>query len=447
MKDISIDLKMSGLSIEDFQVVSDKIERAHKTLQNKSGLGNDYIGWLDYPDNYDKDEFEKIKQCAKRIQKNSDVLLVIGIGGSYLGAKAALSALTHTYYNELPKSKRKTPAIYFIGNDLSGTHLSHLLEIIEDKDISINVISKSGTTTEPAIAFRVLKNYLEEKYKEKAKDRIYVTTDKKRGALKTLAEKEGYETFVIPDDVGGRYSIFTPVGLLPIATAGISIDEMMKGAIDGRTQYDNRNLKHNPCYQYAVARNILLKEGKTVELLVNYEPNLSYISEWWKQLYGESEGKDGKGIYPSSAQFTTDLHSMGQYVQGGQRMLFETVLNIQKTENDIEIKEDKLNLDNLNYLKGKKMDWVNKRAFEGTLLAHVDGYVPNIIINIPELTPYFFGKLIYLFMKACGLSGYILDVNPFDQPGVEEYKKNMFALLGKPGYEELKEKLDNRIKE
>lgn len=447
MKDISVDLKMSGFSISDFSVVEDKIERAHKTLHNKTGLGNEYIGWLDYPEIYDKDEFSRVKACAKKIQSNSDVLLVIGIGGSYLGAKAALSALTHTYYNQLPKSKRKTPEVHFIGNDLSGTHLSHLLEIIEDKDFSINVISKSGTTTEPAIAFRVLKSVLETKYGSGSKERIFVTTDSEKGALKTLAVKEGYETFVIPDNVGGRFSIFTPVGLLPIATAGISIDEMMKGAIDGMEQYKNRDLNKNPCYQYAAARNMLLKNGKTVELLVNYEPNLSYISEWWKQLYGESEGKDGKGIYPSSAQFTTDLHSMGQYVQGGQRFLFETVLNIEKTENDIEILEDKLNLDNLNYLVGKKMDWVNKRAFEGTLLAHVDGFVPNIIINIPELTPYYFGKLIYLFMKACGLSGYILDVNPFDQPGVEEYKKNMFALLGKPGYEELKEKLDKRIKE
>lgn len=447
MKDITVDLRMSGFSPEDFSALEDKIERAHTTLHNSTGLGNDFIGWLDHPLNYDRDELKRIRLCAARIQKQSDILIVIGIGGSYLGAKAALSALTHTYFNQLSREKRGAPEIHFIGNDISGTHLSHLLEIIENKEFSLNVISKSGTTTEPAIAFRILKKELENRYGDRSRERIYVTTDREKGALKTLSEKEGYETFVIPGDIGGRFSLFTPVGLLPIASAGISVDEILKGAGDGCIQYQNRNLTDNPCYQYALVRNLLLKEGKNVELLVNYEPSLSFISEWWKQLYGESEGKDGKGIYPSSAQFTTDLHSMGQYVQGGQRFLFETVLNIQKTENDVEIMEDELNLDNLNYLAGKKMDWVNKKAFEGTLLAHVDGEVPNVIINIPEMTPYFFGKLIYFFMKACGISGYILDVNPFDQPGVEEYKKNMFALLGKPGFEELKAVLDKRIKE
>lgn len=413
---------------------------------SKNAQGNDFLGWVSLPKDYDKAEFERIKKTAQKIQSDSDVLVVIGIGGSYLGARAAIEMLSHSFYNLLPKSKRNTPEIYFAGNSISSTYLSDLLELIIDKDVSINVISKSGTTTEPAIAFRVFRDFLEKKYgKEGAKSRIYVTTDRAKGALKKLADEEGYETFVIPDDVGGRYSVLTAVGLLPIAVAGISIDDMMQGAYDASTVYTKDNLNENISMQYAILRNILYRKGKAIEILVNYEPKLHYFSEWWKQLFGESEGKDNKGIYPASVDFTTDLHSMGQFIQEGSRNIFETVLNVEKPTKDIVINEDKDNIDGLNFLAGKTIDFVNKKAFEGTLLAHTDGNVPNLVVNIPEVSPYYFGNLVYFFEMACAISGYINGVNPFDQPGVEAYKKNMFALLGKPGYEKEKELLEKRL--
>ncbi|WP_028992612.1 glucose-6-phosphate isomerase [Thermoanaerobacter thermocopriae] len=413
---------------------------------SKNAQGNDFLGWVSLPKDYDKAEFERIKKAAQKIQSDSDVLVVIGIGGSYLGARAAIEMLSHSFYNLLPKSKRNTPEIYFAGNSISSTYLSDLLELIIDKDVSINVISKSGTTTEPAIAFRVFRDFLEKKYgKEGAKSRIYVTTDRAKGALKKLADEEGYETFVIPDDVGGRYSVLTAVGLLPIAVAGISIDDMMQGAYDASTVYTKDNLNENISMQYAILRNILYRKGKAIEILVNYEPKLHYFSEWWKQLFGESEGKDNKGIYPASVDFTTDLHSMGQFIQEGSRNIFETVLNVEKPTKDIVINEDKDNIDGLNFLAGKTIDFVNKKAFEGTLLAHTDGNVPNLVVNIPEVSPYYFGNLVYFFEMACAISGYINGVNPFDQPGVEAYKKNMFALLGKPGYEKEKELLEKRL--
>ncbi|MFV9567943.1 glucose-6-phosphate isomerase [Thermoanaerobacter mathranii] len=413
---------------------------------SKNAQGNDFLGWVSLPKDYDKAEFERIKKTAQKIQSDSDVLVVIGIGGSYLGARAAIEMLSHSFYNLLPKSKRNSPEIYFAGNSISSTYLSDLLELIIDKDVSINVISKSGTTTEPAIAFRVFRDFLEKKYgKEGAKSRIYVTTDRAKGALKKLADEEGYETFVIPDDVGGRYSVLTAVGLLPIAVAGISIDDMMQGAYDASTVYTKDNLNENISMQYAILRNILYRKGKAIEILVNYEPKLHYFSEWWKQLFGESEGKDNKGIYPASVDFTTDLHSMGQFIQEGSRNIFETVLNVEKPTKDIVINEDKDNIDGLNFLAGKTIDFVNKKAFEGTLLAHTDGNVPNLVVNIPEVSPYYFGNLVYFFEMACAISGYINGVNPFDQPGVEAYKKNMFALLGKPGYEKEKELLEKRL--
>lgn len=446
MNNITLDYSNALIKETELDYIRGQVSAAHKMLHDKTGPGNDFLGWVDYPVNYDKEEFTRIKEAAGRIKKNSDVFIVIGIGGSYLGARAAIEALSHSFYNMLPKEKRNTPEIYFVGNNISGTYLKHLLDVIEGKDISINVISKSGTTTEPAIAFRILKDYMEKKYgKEGAKKRIYATTDKEKGALRKLADDEGYETFIIPDDVGGRFSIFTPVGLLPIAVAGLDIEKMMEGAKAGREEYSIDELDKNPCYQYAAIRNILHRKGKLIEVLVNYEPSLHYVSEWWKQLYGESEGKDGKGIFPASVDFSTDLHSLGQYVQDGRRHLFETVINVVKPREDVEIGEDDRNLDGLNYLAGKTMDFVNKKAFEGTLIAHTDGNVPNIVLNIPEMNEYYFGKLIYFFEKACGISGYLLGVNPFDQPGVEAYKKNMFALLGKPGFEELREELLKRF--
>ena len=372
---------------------------------------------------------------AKKIRDNSDVLIVIGIGGSYLGSRACIEALNHNFYNSLPKGKRNGPEIYFVGNNISSSYMLDLFDLIENKDISVNVISKSGTTTEPALAFRLFKEYMESKYgKEESKERIYVTTDKSKGALRELTEKEGYTSFVIPDDVGGRYSIFTPVGLLPIAVSGIDIDRLMEGAFNGMAEYSVDDVYENICYQYAAARNILYNKGKDIEILVNYEPILHYYLEWWKQLFGESEGKDGKGIYPSSANFTTDLHSLGQLIQDGKRNIFETTINIENPKKDMEIKEDKDNLDGLNFLGGKTIDFVNKKAFEGTLMAHTNGGVPNLVINVPKMDEYYFGNLVYFFEKACAISGYLLGVNPFDQPGVEEYKKNMFKLLGKPGY-------------
>lgn len=446
MSKITLDYSKTGLQAHELDCLEKQVSLAHEMLHEKTGAGNDFLGWIDLPVDYDHEEFDRIKKAAEKIKADSDVLIVIGIGGSYLGARACIEALTHTFYNSLSKEQRKLPQVFFVGNNISGTYLRNLLDVCEGKEVSVNVISKSGTTTEPAIAFRVFKKYMEDKYgKEEAKKRIFATTDAHRGALLTLAKEEGYETFVIPDDVGGRFSVLTAVGLLPIAVAGIDIEEMMQGAAEGRSEYSNADVKENACYQYAAVRNALLRKGKNVEILVNYEPCLQYFGEWWKQLYAESEGKDNKGILPSSLNFSTDLHSLGQYVQDGQRMLFETVLNVQSPKLDVVLEEEPVDLDGLNYLAGQTMDFVNKKAFEGTLLAHVDGGVPNLVLNIPELNAFTMGKLIYFFEKACGISGYLLGVNPFDQPGVEEYKKNMFALLGKKGYEELRETLIKRI--
>ncbi|MDU6855450.1 MAG: glucose-6-phosphate isomerase [Zhenhengia sp.] len=446
MSKITLDYSKTGLQAHELDCLEKQVSLAHEMLHEKTGAGNDFLGWIDLPVDYDHEEFDRIKKAAEKIKADSDVLIVIGIGGSYLGARACIEALTHTFYNSLSKEQRKLPQVFFVGNNISGTYLRNLLDVCEGKEVSVNVISKSGTTTEPAIAFRVFKKYMEDKYgKEEAKKRIFATTDANRGALLTLAKEEGYETFIIPDDVGGRFSVLTAVGLLPIAVAGIDIEEMMQGAAEGRSEYSNADVKENACYQYAAVRNALLRKGKNVEILVNYEPCLQYFGEWWKQLYAESEGKDNKGIFPSSLNFSTDLHSLGQYVQDGQRMLFETVLNVQSPKLDVVLEEEPVDLDGLNYLAGQTMDFVNKKAFEGTLLAHVDGGVPNLVLNIPELNAFTMGKLIYFFEKACGISGYLLGVNPFDQPGVEEYKKNMFALLGKKGYEELRETLIKRI--
>ena len=447
-KGLVVDLSKAAPYLKSHEVayMQETINQAHNKLHNGTGAGNDFLGWIDLPVDYDKGEFERIKQAAKKIQDNSDVLIVIGIGGSYLGARACIDALSHTFYNSLSKEQRKTPEVYYVGNNISGTYLKDLLDVCEGKEVSVNVISKSGTTTEPAIAFRVFKEFMENKYgKEAAKERIFATTDKARGALLTLAQEEGYETFVIPDDVGGRFSVLTPVGLLPIAVAGISIDDLMKGAADAREEYLNPNVEENECYKYAAVRNALLRKGKTTEIIVNYEPCLQYFGEWWKQLYGESEGKDGKGLYPSSVNFSTDLHSLGQYIQDGQRMLFETVINVENPRKDVTLQEEASDLDGLNYLAGKTMDFVNKKAFEGTILAHVDGGVPNVVVNMPSIDAYNMGRMIYFFEKACGVSGYLLGVNPFDQPGVEEYKKNMFALLGKKGFEALRETLLARL--
>ncbi len=427
--------------------MSEYVKSAHIMLHEKTGAGNDFLGWVNLPKEYDKEEFNRIKIAAEKIRSNSDVLIVIGIGGSYLGARAAIEMLQHSFYNSLASDKRKAPQIFFAGNNISSTYMCDLLEAIEGKDISVNVISKSGTTTEPAIAFRIFKELLEKKYgKEGARERIFATTDAKRGALKTLADTEGYETFVISDDVGGRYSVLTAVGLLPIAAAGIDIDAMMQGAYDAMEEYNNPELQYNECYQYAVVRNALYRKGKTVEMMVNYEPSLHYMGEWWKQLYGESEGKDGKGIFPAAADFSSDLHSMGQYIQEGMRMLFETTLLVENPRKDIEIKSTEDNLDGLNFLAGKTIDYVNSKAAQGTVLAHTDGNVPNLSIKVSNLDAYNFGALVYFFEKACGMSGYLLGVNPFDQPGVEAYKKNMFALLGKPGYEAQMEELEERLK-
>ena len=424
------------------------MELANEVLTSKTGAGNDFLGWVDLPETYDKDEFARIKKAAEKIKNDSEVLVVIGIGGSYLGAKAAIEFLSHSFYNNLPKDKRKTPEIYFAGTNMSGVYLQHLIDVVGDRDFSVNVISKSGTTTEPAIAFRVFKKMLEEKYgKEEAAKRIYATTDKAKGALKTLATAEGYETFVVPDNVGGRFSVLTAVGLLPIAAAGIDIDDLMAGAKDAMNDFANKNMDENQALQYAAVRNILHRKGKDLELMVNYEPRVHYLAEWWKQLFGESEGKEGKGLYPTSADFSADLHSLGQYIQQGQRLFFETVVSIGKPEVEFVIESDKENLDGLNFIAGKTLDYVNKKATDGVILAHVDGNVPNLGINIPEVTPYHLGYTFYFFEKACGVSGYLLGVNPFDQPGVEAYKKNMFALLGKPGYEEAGKELEKKLNE
>lgn len=432
---ITLDYTNSFISEDEIQNLQPYVKTSAELLEEGKGPGSDFLGWIELPSNFDKEEFKKIKLAAEKIQRDSDVLLVIGIGGSYLGTRACIDALSHSFYNNLSKDQRKTPEIYYVGNNISSTYLTDLLDVIEGKDISINVISKSGTTTEPAIAFRILKEYMENKYgKELAKTRIYATTDKVKGALKQLSNDEGYETFVIPDDVGGRYSVLTAVGLLPLATAGIDINKLMEGAFSAMGEYSHSDLNMNICYKYAAIRNILYNKGKDIEILVNYEPKLQYLGEWWKQLYGESEGKDGKGIYPGSANFTTDLHSIGQIIQDGKRNLFETTINIGKSKHEVTLKANEEDLDGLNFLEGKTMDYINNKAFEGTLLAHVEGNVPNIVINVPELNEFYLGKLIYFFEKACAISGYLLGVNPFDQPGVEEYKKNMFQLLEKPGY-------------
>lgn len=419
---------------------------AEDMLMNEKGAGKDFLGWINLPTNYDKNEFNRIKKASEKIKNDSEVLVVIGIGGSYLGARSAIEFLSHTFYNNQKKENRKGPEIYFAGQNISGKYIKELLEVIGDRDYSVNIISKSGTTTEPAIAFRILKKHLEEKYGvDEARKRIYATTDSKKGALKKLATDEGYETFVVPDNVGGRFSVLTAVGLLPISAAGINIDDLMDGAKAAQEDY-KAPYNENDCLKYATIRNILNRKGKDIEMLINYEPRLHYIGEWWKQLFGESEGKDGKGLFPAAADFSTDLHSMGQYIQDGKRSLIETLITIENPEYDILIEKDELDLDGLNYLAGKGMDFVNKKASEGTILAHVDGGVPNLLINLPEATPYHLGYMFYFFEKACGISGYILGVNPFDQPGVEAYKKNMFALLGKAGYEEEAEKLNKRLK-
>ena len=431
------------ISTEEINAMKDAVEIAAKALTDGTGLGNDFLGWVNLPKNYDKEEFQRIKSASDKIKSDSDVLVVVGIGGSYLGARAAIEMLTDSFYNL--RTDRKTPQIIYAGNSISSSYLSDLMDYIKDKDFSVNIISKSGTTTEPAIAFRMLRSLLIEKYGEdEAKKRIYATTDKARGALKEFSDKEGYETFVIPDDVGGRFSVLTAVGLLPIACAGIDIDEIMRGASDAADEY-SKPFCENDCYKYAAVRNILNRKGKDVELMVNYEPSLIYFSEWWKQLFGESEGKDNKGIFPASCSFSTDLHSMGQYIQDGRRLMFETVLKVDSPNADIEVPYDEANVDKLNFLAGKTVDFVNTKAFQGTLLAHTDGSVPNLVINIPKLDAYHFGALVYFFEKACGVSGYILGVNPFNQPGVEAYKKNMFALLGKPGFEEEKAELEKRL--
>ena len=436
MANIRLDYKNTNITKRMIQDYTKEVEKNHKELHRRALDEEDFVGWLELPTDYNKEEFKRIKKAAKKIAKESDILVVIGIGGSYLGARAVIESLTSTFYNLLSEKQRKYPQILYVGNNLSPNYINELIEYIGDKDFSVNVISKSGTTTEPAIAFRIFREILENKYGiDEARSRIYATTDKEKGALKTLAENEGYEQFIVPDNIGGRYSVLTAVGLLPIAVAGIDIDKLMEGARTAQERFDDSDLKYNECYQYAVIRNILYsKMKKTTEILVNYEPKMHYFTEWWKQLYGESEGKDKKGIFPAGVDFTTDLHSMGQYIQEGRRELFETVITIKTPQNDIVINPDDDNLDGLNYLSGKTMDYVNKKAMEGTVKAHVDGDVPNIIIEMEKLDEKNIGELIYFFEKACAMSGMILGVNPFNQPGVEKYKKNMFHLLEKPGY-------------
>ena len=445
---VSFDYSKASVFVADHEVENMKkiVLDAKQLLVSKKGPGNDFLGWIDQPVAYDKEEFARIKKAAEKIKQDSDVLLVIGIGGSYLGARAAIEFLRHGFYNMISKEQRKTPEIYFVGNSISSTYLKNLIDVIGDRDFSINMISKSGTTTEPAIAFRVLKSLMEKKYgKEEAAKRIYATTDRAKGSLKGLATEEGYETFVVPDDIGGRFSVLTAVGLLPIAVSGADIDKLMEGAASAREMALNNEFEDNDALKYAALRNILYRKGKAIEILCNYEPAVHYVSEWWKQLYGESEGKDQRGIFPASVDLTTDLHSMGQFIQDGARNLFETVINIEKSREEIIIGEEPVDLDGLNYLAGKTVDFVNKSAMNGTVLAHTDGQVPNCMINVPEMNEYYLGQLFYFFEFACGVSGYILGVNPFNQPGVESYKKNMFALLGKPGYEDKKESLEKQL--
>lgn len=447
-KHVTFDYSLANPFIgdEELNLMKESIKAARKTLQERTGAGNDFLGWIDLPEDYDKEEFARIQKAADKIKSDSEVLVVIGIGGSYLGARAAIEFLRHSFYNSVDKSIRKTPEIYYAGNSISGTYLSQLIETIGDRDFSVNVISKSGTTTEPAIAFRIFKEMLENKYgKEEAAKRIYATTDKERGALKSLATEEGYETFVVPDDVGGRFSVLTAVGLLPIAASGADISKLMEGAQSMRKLCLENDIEDNDAIKYAAIRNILYKKGKSVEILANYEPIFHYVAEWWKQLYGESEGKDQKGILPASVDLTTDLHSMGQFIQDGSRIMYETVMELENPSLNITVKEAENDLDGLNYLSGKTLDFVNKSAMKGTQLAHTDGNVPNLIVRIPEQNEFYLGELFYFFEFSCGISGYLLGVNPFNQPGVESYKRNMFALLGKPGYEELGKELRARL--
>ena len=448
MNKVAFDYSKASSFVKEHEVESMKklALDAKELLVSKKGAGNDFLGWIDLPVDYDKEEFDRIKKAAEKIKSDSEVLLVIGIGGSYLGARAAIEFLRHSFYNVVSKEIRKTPEIYFVGNSISSTYIRHLMDVIGERDFSINMISKSGTTTEPAIAFRVFKAMMEKKYgKEEAAKRIYATTDKAKGSLKNLATEEGYETFVVPDDVGGRFSVLTAVGLLPIAVSGADIDKLMEGAQAGRKAALEASFEDNDAVKYAAVRNILLRKGKAIEILANYEPSVHYVSEWWKQLYGESEGKDQKGIFPASVDLTTDLHSMGQFIQDGSRNMFETVINIEASREEIILEEEPVDLDGLNYLAGKNVDFVNKSAMNGTILAHTDGQVPNLMVTVPEVNEFYLGELFYFFEFACGVSGYLLGVNPFNQPGVESYKKNMFALLGKPGYEEQREELLKRL--
>lgn len=436
----------SFVRAEELENMKSAVMCAKDVLVNRTGAGNDFLGWIDLPVDYDKEEFARIKKAAEKIQSDSDVLLVVGIGGSYLGARAAIEFLNHSFYNVLPKGKRKTPEIYFVGNSISSKYIKDLQDVLEGKDFSVNIISKSGTTTEPAIAFRVFKKMLIDKYgKEEAGRRIYATTDRAKGALKNLANEEGYESFVVPDDVGGRFSVLTAVGLLPIAVSGADIDKLMEGAASGRKKALEAPYEENGALLYAAIRNILHRKGKQVEIVANYEPSLHYVSEWWKQLYGESEGKDQRGILPAAVDLTTDLHSMGQFIQDGSRIMFETVLNVEESPAEVLLDREEVDTDGMNYLAGKSVDFVNKSAMNGTILAHTDGNVPNLLVNIPEQNEFCLGELFYFFEFACGVSGYLLGVNPFNQPGVESYKKNMFALLGKPGYEEAREELLKRL--
>ncbi|MBQ4510866.1 MAG: glucose-6-phosphate isomerase [Clostridia bacterium] len=443
---LSLNTKFLGNSItnEDLKNISNEVYAAQAKLNARNGEGSDFLGWIDLPENYDKEEFARIKAAAKRIQDSCDIFVVIGIGGSYLGARAAIEFVKSPVYNNIPN--KKTPDIYFAGNSISASALNDLLKICEGKDVCINVVSKSGTTTEPAVAFRVFRNLLEEKYgKEGAKDRIFSTTDRAKGTLKKFSDENGYETFVVPDDVGGRFSVLTAVGLLPIAVAGIDIDAMMKGAQDARKAYANADIENNDCLKYVAIRNVLYRQGKSVEILAAYEPAAQMLCEWWKQLFGESEGKDGKGIFPSSVIFSTDLHSLGQFIQDGTRIMFETVLDIKNANDELPIPYDPANVDKLNFLAGKDLDYVNHTAMLGTLFAHSDGNVPNVVLELENRSEYSFGYLVYFFELACAISGYTLGVNPFNQPGVESYKKNMFALLGKEGYEDLAQELNKRI--
>lgn len=445
---MAVELKLHGVKpfINDHELkyLTPLVKACHESLHNKTGAGNDFLGWLDLPESYDKDEFARIKAAAKKIQSNSKALIVIGIGGSYLGTRTALDFIKSPFYNE--DSSKDTPNIYFVGNNISSTYLNEIITLLGDKDFSVNVISKSGTTTEPAIAFRIFKKMLEDKYgAEGAKERIFATTDKARGALKNLCNEKGYETFVIPDDVGGRFTVLTPVGLLAMAVAGVDIDAVMKGAADAMLRYSAMDLDANDCYKYAALRHIFYNKGKTVEILANYEPCLTSFGEWYKQLFAESEGKDKKGVFPVSANFSTDLHSIGQYIQDGSRTMFETVLWSKTPKTELSIFEDAENVDGLNFLAGKTLQHVNNKAFNGTLLAHMDGGVPNIIIEMDAIDAYNFGYLVYFFEKALAISGYLNAVNPFDQPGVEDYKRNMFALLGKPGFESEKAALEKRL--